>query len=1380
MKHNWKRLLSVALSLVMLLGMAVPGLAVGTSGSAKGLTWEKVELTAADRARLAAGVEGYVEKPLHEAKDLVRVSIVLDQPSTIDAGYSTMGIAQNKSAVAYRQELKANQALVTKQIMNAIGEKLDVVWNLTLVANVISANVTFDKLEAIKAVPGVKDVVLETRYEPAVVSKDADEPNMSVASDMTGGNLAWAAGYTGAGSKVAIVDTGLDTDHQLFDASALEHALEYQNVSLMTAEDVAAVWDQLNAASFISSAKDTYLNAKVPYAVNYVDADLDVTHDNDGQGEHGSHVAGIAAANRYYPVEGVDNAFASSLKNLMTQGEAPDAQIIVMKVFGKGGGAYDSDYMAAIEDAIVLGADSVNLSLGSASAGYVTSSGYQDIMESLVNSDTVVVMSAGNSYSWAQFTTTGSALGDQYLYSDVGSYDTVGSPGSYTNTLAVASVDNDGMSGTYVAVNDQNIFYTETSGYGNEPMTSIAGEYEYVLVNGTGEDFGDIDLEGKIALCLRGSISFYVKANNAAAKGAVATIIGNNTTGTISMNLSGYEYTAPAVSITQDDFNAIMAAGEKQTTAGGYEYYTGKMTVGSRIGSKIYGSDYFTMSSFSSWGVPGDLSLKPEITAPGGNIYSVDGSVPGGKGYENMSGTSMAAPQVTGLAAVLGEYIRENNLVEKTGLSKRVLTNSLLMSTAEPLKNSESGLYYPVFEQGAGLAKVNEALNATSYVLMDKSSTVSAADGKVKVELGDDPDRTGSYTMSFTLNNLKDEDATYYLDADFFTQDLFAYYAVDENGKYITDAEGKRVVTEYRDTWTTLLDADVTFTVDGEELQVGDNGIDLNGDGIYNKDDAQAVLDYVTSGAALADEAAADFDHDGKITSYDAYLALQYVEKVSFTLPASGAAKVKVDVVLNNIADYDVNGTYVEGFIFAQEADSADGAIGTRHSIPVVGYYGSWSEFKSTDIGSFFEYQTGAELRAPYLATASTAARNMQAFTIRFAGDSSSYVMGGNPVTGLEEDGSYRPERNAISGVSGDTIYGYQFALNRTVAGSLTTITDQDGNELFRAEGGARYGSYYNQNQGRWYNISASETIGYMPLGLADGTVLTISHNFAPEYYLDATGNIDWDSVSSESADTFVVTVDNYAPELVDISSGYNALTHKNGLTISAHDNQYIAGMMIYNEAGWNSSNGSPLYTFGALADAQPDTARSFFLDEETLDLSNVANQHLMVIVSDYAMNMVMYKLNLNYEELAAGVTALTASTSSLKLVPNTADSVSVSAEPWGIDDTVTWSSSDESVAVIAASTSNSAIIMGVDEGTAVITATAVSNPDVTAEIEVKVSYIEDEFNALVWDEDGAVWMSSINTKNVTEGGEPLYTKLTETPFEPALNTITYDLEGET
>ena len=66
------------------------------------------------------------------------------------------------------------------------------------------------------------------------------------------------------------------------------------------------------------------------------------------------------------------------------------------------------------------------------------------------------------------------------------------------------------------------------------------------------------------------------------------------------------------------------------------------------------------MSTFSSWGIPGSLEMKPEITAPGGKIYSVNGAVSETDQYEMMSGTSMASPQVAGMAALIAQYIQEN------------------------------------------------------------------------------------------------------------------------------------------------------------------------------------------------------------------------------------------------------------------------------------------------------------------------------------------------------------------------------------------------------------------------------------------------------------------------------------------------------------------------------------------------------------------------------------------------------------------------------------------------------------------------------------------------------------------------------------------------
>ena len=161
----------------------------------------------------------------------------------------------------------------------------------------------------------------------------------------------------------------------------------------------------------------------------------------------------------------------------------------------------------------------------------------------------------------------------------------------------------------------------------------------------------------------------------------------------------------------------------------------------------VYDTGDYTISDFSSWGVLGTLGIKPEITAPGGSIYSVNGVVPGGQAYEIMSGTSMASPQVAGMAALIAQYIQENHLDEKTGLSPRQLGQSLPHVHGG---SGDGGLWrwqrlLSVLRQGSGLANIGNALAADTYLLMDQDATASYADGKIKAELGDDPEKKGEY-----------------------------------------------------------------------------------------------------------------------------------------------------------------------------------------------------------------------------------------------------------------------------------------------------------------------------------------------------------------------------------------------------------------------------------------------------------------------------------------------------------------------------------------------------------------------------------------------------------------------------------------------------------
>ena len=367
-KATGSRILALLLAVTLLASLVIPAAAAGRNDLTQ-LAVEQIDndLVTAQLPGQQQQQTNAAQEETHAASDMVRVSIVLEKKSTLEAGYTAQEVTDSARAMSYRESLQAQQETLSRKISRVAldGQKLDVVWNLTLATNVISANVPYGAIEKIAAMDGVKSVVEEQRYEPQAVSADGNqgtyEPQMGVAGEMTGAHQAWQNGYTGAGMRVAVIDTGLDTNHQSFD---------------------------------------------------------------------------------------------------------PDAQILVMKVFGANGGAYDSDIMAAMEDALVLGADAINLSLGSSVAGRTESDepAYVALFERLVETDTVVTISAGNYGYWAENTAPGQ------LYRDGINYATGGSPGSYTNAYTVASLDNDGTISPTFKLNGASIGLTES-------LSGSAGAY---------------------------------------------------------------------------------------------------------------------------------------------------------------------------------------------------------------------------------------------------------------------------------------------------------------------------------------------------------------------------------------------------------------------------------------------------------------------------------------------------------------------------------------------------------------------------------------------------------------------------------------------------------------------------------------------------------------------------------------------------------------------------------------------------------------------------------------------------------------------------------------------------------------------------------------
>ena len=1230
------RLLSVLLTVAMLFTLLVP--AVSAEPAAKQTEDGKaLEVSELDPATLHVHKLGEtdeeptetVEQAPYALTDIVRVSVVLDEPATLDL-YPVKDVAQNNAAMAYREGLREGQNAMQAKIEAAIGTPLNVKWNMTLAANIISTEVRYGDLETIRGISGVKNVFVENRYESPKdeVNGDTADPNTANTSEnMVGATEAWEAGYTGAGSRVAIIDTGIDTSHQSFAAEPFNFAINEVGATseLMTQQQVQ------NLASQLNSKSGNYVSTKIPYGYNYVDNNTTIDHMSDTQGNHGSHVAGIAAANRY-----IGSAHNNAAETVGAVGMAPDAQLFVMKVFGAGGGAYDSDYMVAIEDAIILDCDVVNLSLGSGQPGWTYDATYQDILNNLTNKahneGMVVSISAGNSYDFAY------ATGSRNIYKDDIHYHTGGSPGSFVNSLGVAAAQNTLTKGTPMNFNGVgDVYYYESTGneeegttYTNPALSTIKGSYSYVYIDATGAagDYSavnsSVSLADKIVIVNRGDLSFVEKGENAKSYNPKAVIIANNQDGTIYMDLTDFTGTFPMVTITLKDANKIKAASTKQTV-GDYDVYTGTVEVTDVEKQVIIDRSQATITDFSSWGIPGSMLMKPEITAPGGDIYSVNGTNKGSGGntaggsdqYVSYSGTSMAAPHITGLAAVVAEYLRENpisgrNTELNTNYSTRAIIQSLLMSTATPMAPENE--YLSILQQGAGLAEVAKAVKSPSVVMItDAGNTLTVrtganADGKVKAELGDDLEKTGTYTFGFKVFNLTDDVLTYELNTDLFSQKI--------SGEFL--AHG-----------TNLLPAGgVTYAWNGAAAEAESHDVDKDGD--TDNDDAQAILDYLSGEKAAADVdlTVADMDEDGEVTSRDAYLLIDWVPEAApaggYTVPAHGSAECVVTINLTAaqreaLAEY-AKGAYLEGFTYLTCSD------GSEHSIPILGFYGSWTDPSMFDNMSYVDALYGAD-RIPYSGNADT-----NYLMVNYAGTNAKFS--GNPYM-VEE--SFPADRLAIN--SNSTMLRIAYNLIRSAGTTGFAVTKLDDNHKntqimsSAVNGNNVVGQWYYVNQAAWQNtMTKIQSIDKTPAsyGLQAGDKFRVGFYAVPEYYgmlvnesyddgecgmLDLTGFNKLLTDNMLGTGAFVgydFEIDDTAPVL-----GTPDLTG-NTLTVTASDNLNLAYVAVL------SLDGETVY-----AEQAPGAPSATITLDASEAIAN-ASGYVAVFAGDYAGNETAVAVKVN------------------------------------------------------------------------------------------------------------------------------------------------------
>ena len=606
--------------------------------------------------------------------------------------------------------LLRTQKSALAQIERALDTKVEPQRQYTTLLNGFSATVTYGQYKAIRKLDCVQSAFISPTFELL--------PDTANSNRMIGGGIYNTTGFTGEGMLVAILDTGVDMGHEVFKAAPKSPSLTQEKLrTLLETYDF-----QVESIIKGISVSNLYYSAKIPFQFDYGDKDKD---GNPGEkGSHGTHVASTAAGN-----VGVNDA---------VMGVAPQAQIINMNVFKSSGGASYSDILAALEDCILLGVDVANLSLGS-DCGYIDydsedafTKSLLDVFERTGESGVSLAVAAGNAYNAAY----GDAFGGKALASNP-DYGLVSEPSTYGESLSVAAVSNGVVNSPYVTVGGKNLAYQDSATISDDenakPFRSLSsrGSIEYVVVPNYGaeEDYAGLDLTGKIALVQRGGGMYYEQKERAAANaGAIGMLVYNNVPGMLYMSITDWKI--PCAFISQ-------AAGE-------YMKQQQTKTLSVAAADALVESPTYGMADFSSWGATTELTLKPELTAPGAGIYA---AVPGG--YESMDGTSMASPHVAGGMAIVQQALDAS----MSGADRKHMTDTLLMSTAHVIYDND-GVPYSPRKQGAGLMSINDAVNTRGYLSV-------AGMERPKLELKDDPAMKGVYTMTFTVHNTG-SDTLYY------------------------------------------------------------------------------------------------------------------------------------------------------------------------------------------------------------------------------------------------------------------------------------------------------------------------------------------------------------------------------------------------------------------------------------------------------------------------------------------------------------------------------------------------------------------------------------------------------------------------------------------
>ena len=597
-----------------------------------------------------AADDGPIE-PLNPAPSAETGEVTDETPSLWFVEMPSNPTADGTSPAAVKRE-KDNFRAEARRVGLKYTERyaFDTLWNGL---SIQASAAELGKLSRMSSVKAVYPVAVVPVPEVSTLA----DPELATALAMTGADIAQSElGYNGAGIRVAVMDTGVDYDHPDLGSG---FGSSYR---------VVTGWDFVGDAYNADATSSLYNPTPVP------------DNDPDDCNGHGTHVAGIIGASAADP-------------NGVT-GVAPGVTFGAYRVFGCSGSTTADIMIAAMERALADDMDVLNMSIGSA---FMTWPQYPTAAASdrLVNKGMVVVASIGNS-------------GANGLYS-------AGAPGIGNKVIGVASYDNSHVQLATFTVTPANI----TAGYGNAtaaPPAPTSGSLP-LAKSGTPASVADAcnvggvspftpgQFAGMAVLIRRGTCTFYEKSYNAQQAGAAAVVLYNNVAGRLSPTVAG----TPAITIP------VVAVSDAEGVAINNAINAGPQTLNwtDQTGTFINPTGGL-ISSFSSYGLNAELTVKPDIGAPGGLIRSTYPLEAGG--YATISGTSMASPHVAGSVALL---------LQAQPRTSPQAVRDILQNSADPKNwwgNPGLGFLDNVHRQGAGMLDIDDAILATTQVTPGKLS----------------------------------------------------------------------------------------------------------------------------------------------------------------------------------------------------------------------------------------------------------------------------------------------------------------------------------------------------------------------------------------------------------------------------------------------------------------------------------------------------------------------------------------------------------------------------------------------------------------------------------------------------------------------------------